>query len=107
MAPRIRLSPQTLSVLESFLSSSTSWRYGYDISRETELKSGTLYPILMRLHDNKLLETKWEPSEEQGRPPRHMYRLTAAGVKFARESVSERKPRRVPAKPALNQGSAR
>lgn len=107
MATRIRLSPQTLSVLESFLASSTSWRYGYDISRETDLKSGTLYPILMRLHDNKLLETKWEPSEEQGRPPRHMYRLTGDGVKFARATLSKRKTRPSTIRPALNEGGAR
>ena len=107
MATRIRLSPQTLSVLESFLSSSTSWRYGYDISRETELKSGTLYPILMRLHDNKLLETKWEPSEEQGRPPRHMYRLTGEGLKFARDTLVPRKTRLATSRPALNEGGSR
>jgi PadR family transcriptional regulator, regulatory protein PadR len=52
------------------------------------LKSGTLYPILIRLTHNHLLDTKWEASES-GKPPRHMYRLTQAGKRFALECVPE------------------
>ena len=33
------------------------WRYGYDLGKETGLKSGSLYPILIRLADRGLLET--------------------------------------------------
>jgi PadR family transcriptional regulator PadR len=84
MSPRLRLSPQTIQVFGAFLEAPREWRYGYDISRDTDLKSGTLYPILMRLADHKLLETNWEASEP-GKPPRHMYRLTAEGLRFARE----------------------
>lgn len=86
---RLRRSPQTDSVLAEFLHSATDWKYGYDISRNTGLKSGTLYPILMRLADSGLLETRWEESEP-GRPPRHMYRLTADGLRYAREQVSSK-----------------
>jgi PadR family transcriptional regulator PadR len=46
---KLRLSPQTLLVLEALLVEPREWQYGYDISRTTELKSGTLYPILMRM----------------------------------------------------------
>ncbi len=81
---RMRLSAQTLQVLDAFLQNPTGWKYGYDISRNTGLKSGTLYPILMRLAERKLLETGWETSEA-GRPPRHLYRLTPDGLRFARE----------------------
>ncbi len=81
---KIRLSPQTLLVLDAFLRSPADWKYGYDISRNTGLKSGTLYPILIRMAEREMLETSWENSEE-GRPPRHLYRLTAEGVRFARE----------------------
>lgn len=80
----IRLSRQTLLILEAFLESPKQWKYGYDLSRNTGLKSGTLYPLLMRLADRKLLETSWEAAEP-GRPPRHLYRLTAEGMRFARE----------------------
>ena len=81
---KLRLSRQTLLILDVFLESAKQWKYGYDLSRTTGLKSGTLYPLLMRLADRKLLETSWE-TVEPGRPPRHLYRLTAEGVRFARE----------------------
>jgi DNA-binding PadR family transcriptional regulator len=55
------------------------WRHGYDISRETGLASGTLYPILGRLSDRGFLETRWEDDPPEGRPRRHLYRLTALG----------------------------
>lgn len=81
-----RLSAQTLEVLNAFLQLPQEWRYGYDLSRHTGLRSGTLYPILMRLAGHKLLETRWE-SPEPGKPPRHMYKLTASGLRFARQHV--------------------
>jgi PadR family transcriptional regulator PadR len=81
---KLRLSPQTLVVLDALLDSPQNWKYGYDISRNTGLKSGTLYPILMRLADRKLLETSWD-SGELGRPPRHLYRLVPDGLRLARE----------------------
>ena len=84
----LRRTPQTVEVLRQFLETTSVWRHGYDLSRSTGLKSGTLYPILIRLTENHLLETRWEASES-GRPPRHMYRLTQAGRRFALECVSE------------------
>lgn len=99
MSALIRLSRQTVQVLGVFLEAPREWRYGYDISRDIELKSGTLYPILMRLADQKLLDTKWEATEA-GTPPRHMYRLTAEGVRFTRERLRTRVGQRVP-KPVL------
>ncbi|HUD13316.1 MAG TPA: PadR family transcriptional regulator [Terracidiphilus sp.] len=84
---KLRLSPQTLLVLDAFLVQAEAWKYGYDLSRATGLKSGTLYPILMRLAERELLETQWEAGEP-GKPPRHMYRFTPDGLRFARSSVS-------------------
>ena len=81
---KLRLSPQTLLVLDAFLVRADEWKYGYDLSRATGLKSGTLYPILMRMAERKLLETSWE-TVEAGKPPRHLYRLTPDGMQFARE----------------------
>jgi PadR family transcriptional regulator PadR len=94
----LRKSPQTVLVLSEFLRTPKDWKYGYDISRSTSLQSGTLYPILIRLAERKLLETRWE-TPEAGKPPRHMYRLTAGGLSYAREQVlSESKhPVRQPA----------
>jgi len=87
-------SPQTLEVLEAFLKAAGEWRYGYDISRETGLKSGTLYPVLIRLAEQKLLEATWEASEP-GIPPRHLYRLTSEGRQFARQYARRRTKGRV------------
>jgi PadR family transcriptional regulator, regulatory protein PadR len=83
---KLRKSPQTVLVLAEFLQTPRDWKYGYDISRNTGLKSGTLYPILMRLaaRDRALLETRWE-TPEAGKPPRHMYKLTSAGLRYARQ----------------------
>lgn len=55
----------------------------------TDLQSGTLYPILMRLARQGLLEEDWSPSEAPGRPLRHMYRLTRAGRAVARQLAAE------------------
>jgi DNA-binding PadR family transcriptional regulator len=98
----VRTSPQTLLLLESLLQGPAEWRYGYDLSRETGLKSGTLYPILMRLAEKSLLATRWEEAVVPGRPPRHMYRLTALGQRCALEAVpSSRKGRAL--KPAYGE----
>jgi PadR family transcriptional regulator PadR len=100
-----RMSSQTLQVLESFMESPRSWRYGYDLSRETELKAGTLYPILMRLTGYELLEAQWMTAEE-GTPPRHMYRLTPKGVQVAREKLGETSARVPLRQPATSRGKA-
>jgi PadR family transcriptional regulator PadR len=92
MKPLLRLSPQTIHVLDVFLEAPRRWKYGYDISRNTGLKSGTLYPILMRLAERDLLESSWEDAEP-GKPPRHMYRLTPDGLQYAREERRARAPR--------------
>jgi PadR family transcriptional regulator PadR len=91
MARNRRLSRHTLALIAALTQRPRAWHYGYELSRITELKSGTLYPILMRLCDRGSLESKWQPPTEEGRPPRHMYRLTAAGVAFAREALTGRR----------------
>jgi len=98
-----RLSPETLRVLESFLQRPTGWHYGYEISRQTKLKSGTLYPILMRLEKHKLLEARWVATQE-GVPPRHTYRLTPNGLELARSQLAEAHSRWLVRQPAYSRG---
>jgi DNA-binding PadR family transcriptional regulator len=86
-------SPQTLAVLAALAADPASWRHGYDLARETGLKSGTLYPILVRLADRGYLDTRWEDEQPQGRPRRHLYRLTATGVAFAAQASTARAER--------------
>lgn len=61
-------------------------KYGYQIIQEMRekseetflLKDGTLYPVLYRLEDDKLVVSKW--SKAQGKQvPRKYYEITEAG----------------------------
>ena len=83
MPRRSNISPQTRAVLSILAAQPQAWRYGYDLSRDAGLKSGTLYPLLIRLADQGLLEAEWRPPLQPGRPARHAYRLTGAGLALA------------------------
>ena len=88
MVHRVRFSAQTLAVLRSLVADPSSWRHGYDLARETGLKSGSLYPILIRLADRELVEARWEEVQPAGRPRRHLYRLTADGLAAASAALA-------------------
>lgn len=98
-----RLSRETLLVLDRFMERATDWRYGYELSRETGLKSGTLYPILMRLEKYGLLEARWVATQD-GVPPRHTYQLTPNGLELARTQKAEARPRAMVRQPAFCSG---
>lgn len=83
MARKLNSSRQTGAVLAALLGATSQWHYGYDLSKETGLKSGTLYPILMRLEAHGWLEARWEEAPPSGKPPRHLYKLTAQGLQEA------------------------
>lgn len=70
MSRRAAFSVQTLAVLAALAAEPSAMRHGYELARETGLKSGTLYPILIRLADRKLVEACWEEGEPAGRPRR-------------------------------------
>ncbi|PND40243.1 PadR family transcriptional regulator [Paucibacter aquatile] len=72
-------SQQALAVLLVLADAGEEWRHGYDIATQADIKSGTLYPLLMRLEAQGQLEAVWQESPTPGRPPRHAYRLTEAG----------------------------
>src|SRR3954453_21210360 len=82
-----RPSRQTVAVLAAMAADPAEWRYGYELGREVGLKAGSLYPILMRLGDRGLLDSTWETDPPAGRPPRHLYRLTADGAALAAEAA--------------------
>ena len=84
MARRLNDSPQTRDLLAVMLRQPHAWQYGYELSKQTGLKSGTLYPLLIRLSDQGLLQSKWQEPERPGKPARHAYKLTAGGLAFAR-----------------------
>jgi PadR family transcriptional regulator, regulatory protein PadR len=88
MAPRVKLSAQTLAVLRALVAEPSGWRYGYDLASETGLKSGSLYPILVRLADRKIVDARWEEEQPAGRPRRHLYRLTDDGLAAASAALA-------------------
>jgi len=101
MPARPDSSPQTRAVLAALQHGADQWRYGYDICRETGLASGTLYPILGRLADKGFLATQWEENPPEGRPRRHLYRLTATGVARAAELCGTPRALRRATRPAV------
>ena len=89
--PRLaHTSRQTRAVLATFLSAPREWRHGLLLAEATGLKSGTLYPLLIRLADQGYLEAKWLDPDRPGRPARHVYRLTGRGIALARQRPTKR-----------------
>jgi DNA-binding PadR family transcriptional regulator len=84
-----RPSPQTVAVLGALAGQPSTWRYGYELGQEVGLKAGSLYPILIRLCDRGWLEASWETDPPAGRPARHLYRLTGAGLQLAAQLLTE------------------
>jgi DNA-binding PadR family transcriptional regulator len=101
MTGRTGFSAQTLSVLAVLCEEPSGWQHGYAIAKDTGLKSGTLYPILIRLADRGLVEACWEDEQPAGRPRRHLYRLTADGRASARAALDE-----VPSARGARQGAS-
>jgi PadR family transcriptional regulator PadR len=89
MPRREEFSAQALSVLAALCAEPRAWLHGYGIAKGTGLKSGSLYPILIRLADRGLVEARWEEEQPAGRPRRHLYRLTRDGVAQATAALAE------------------
>ena len=83
----VRMSFQTMKVLEAFLGNPTDALAGADVQRRSGLASGTLYPILLRLESAGWFASQWESVDPAavGRPRRRLYRLTPSGLARASE----------------------
>jgi PadR family transcriptional regulator, regulatory protein PadR len=101
VASRSGFSPQTLSVLEALCDQPAEWRHGYALAKQTGLKSGTLYPILIRLAERGLVEACWQDEPQASRPRRHLYRLTADGLAAAAQAGAEGRATRPAARAPL------
>jgi PadR family transcriptional regulator, regulatory protein PadR len=76
-------------VLGAFLADPAAPRYGYDLMKAARLPSGTLYPLLARLEQQKLVASAWEVPREEGERPRKYYRLTGEGIRIARLELAQ------------------
>ena len=91
-----RMTVPTQWVLRALLVDPSREMYGLEIGTAAELPSGTVHPILARLEGVGWVESRWEDVDprEQGRPARRYYRLTATGVKAARQALAAAYSRR-------------
>ena len=89
------MSSTTLAVIAAFLEAAPAPRYGLELMREADVKSGSLYPILDRLEDEGWVAGEWEETtaQEAGRPRRRYYRLTAEGVVAGTREVQRARAR--------------
>jgi PadR family transcriptional regulator len=88
MTRKRALSPPARALLAALLDARDRWSYGYELASLTGIKSGTLYPLLIRLETQGYLKAEWQPPVASGRPPRHAYRLTAEGQRRARAAAT-------------------
>jgi PadR family transcriptional regulator, regulatory protein PadR len=86
-----RMTTQTLSVLSTMLADPDADWYGFELSKHSSLKPGTIYPILARLLKVGWLERRWEDIDPavEGRPRRRLYRLTGVGVPAAHRALEQ------------------
>jgi PadR family transcriptional regulator PadR len=86
----VRMSYQTLRVLEAFMDSPTDPLSGSHVQKRSGLASGTLYPILLRLEAAGWFSSRWEAVDPSavGRPRRRLYLFTPSGLTRAREVFS-------------------
>lgn len=89
-----------LALLAALLEEAPGWIHGYDLMKRTGLKSGSLYPLLIRMTDQGLVESEWREPTGPGRPPRHAYRLTAPGLALARDAKAASLPSGLAGAPA-------
>lgn len=78
-----------LLLLERLAARAPDWWHGYELMKATGLLSGTIYPLLMRMTDQGLVEAQWQDPAQPGRPARHAYRLTTAGLRLASEVATQ------------------
>lgn len=76
----MRKTQALIQVAWALMESPTAQHWGYELSKQANVRSGVLYPMLTRLVNEGWLADGWEdPSTIQGRPPRRYYELTDKG----------------------------
>lgn len=91
MVDKIRMSGPTLKLLKVLLENPKRALSGAEISKITDLGSGTLYPLLQRLATAGWIVGEWEKVDpsEIGRPKRRLYKLTRSGQAAALKEFAQ------------------
>lgn len=97
------MTTSTMKVLARLLQDPTAEWYGFDLIDQTKIKSGTLYPILIRLEKAGWLKSRLEDVDPHvvGRPPRRLYALTGEGERLARAELASHLEMLAPASRAV------
>jgi PadR family transcriptional regulator, regulatory protein PadR len=102
-----RITEPTLDVLEVLLHAHREGRdvHGWEIKKATRRSGPTVYGVIDRLEDARLIEGHWEQQDSSDTGPRRRYyRLTGAGVATASKLLSERRQRSGSKVPAPRRG---
>ena len=97
-----RITVQTQAVLAVFLDRAgrpggDGELWGFEVSRESGLPAGTIYPILARLTAAGWVSDRWEDpatARAEKRPVRRYYQLTVDGKARAVHALGQAGPRR-------------
>lgn len=87
-----QLKKGTLSLLILSILKDRNEYYGYDLINEikkrteVEIAEGTLYPLMNRLKDDKLVNSKWV--EQNSGIPRKYYHITSLGLSTVKRMLS-------------------
>ncbi|MGB6163797.1 MAG: PadR family transcriptional regulator [Pseudonocardiaceae bacterium] len=70
-----------VQVAMALVNDPTGRHWGYELSKQTGVRSGVLYPMLTRMLDEGWVEDGWEDPTtiRDKRPPRRYYELTTKG----------------------------
>ena len=92
----VRMSLQTLKVLEAFLADPTLALSGADVHQQSGIASGTLYPILLRLESAGWFVSRWESVDPSavGRDPEADSQTPMNSIRRSRNGSSNRGSRR-------------
>ena len=97
MAGIARVTEATLDVLDVLLKAHVDGRdvHGWELKKATRRSGPTVYGVIDRLEDARLIEGHWERQEPSDNGPRRRYyRLTGTGVATASKLIAERRGQR-------------
>jgi PadR family transcriptional regulator, regulatory protein PadR len=88
----MRRTDAVVQVALALMADASGRHWGYDLSKQSGVRSGVMYRILQRMLDEGWLSDGWDDQErvrEAGRPARRYYELTDAGKTFLGSLVAE------------------
>lgn len=95
MQPLTRVTKQTLAVLQAFLDSEDRPIWGLALSKQLQIPTGSIYPMLDRLVEYGWLQFGWEDDAARLGPRKKLYKLSEAGARESKLLITEKEFSRV------------